>query len=292
MKLVAWSLIAGKTTLSAFLVSLAALLLAPDPAAAQGFGGRTATVSVAEAQEDVLSIFVEVQGRVAAGQVTAVTASINAVTTLEDLRIGDLVKAGQVIAQQNSGDLQNRLDILSSQRREAGLRVDEIEQATESDLTILELQNVQLELLAGKADRARELVARNALAVDAAETAAGAVLKIQEEIAKREATLARAAGISFVRPKRVSTGLICKSASSHRKLPAQRSPHRLTVRSFTCIRRAEPIFVKVMFWSGREPLRIMKLKLKFHWNICHLYERSKPLSQLIFRVGSCRFRPV
>ena len=170
MKLVAWSLIAGKTTLSAFLVSLAALLLVPDPAAAQGFGGRTATVSVAEAREDVLSIFVEVQGRVAAGQVTAVTASINAVTTLEDLRIGDLVKAGQVIAQQNSGDLQNRLDILSSQRREAGLRVDEIEQTTESDLRILELQNVQLELLAGKADRARELVARNALAVDAAET--------------------------------------------------------------------------------------------------------------------------
>ena len=127
MKLVAWSLIAGKTTLSAFLVSLVALLLAPDQAAAQGFGGRTATVSVAEAQEDVLAIFVEVQGRVAAGQVTAITASINAVTTLEDLRIGDLVKAGQVIAQQDSGDLQNRLDILSSQRREAGLRVDEVE---------------------------------------------------------------------------------------------------------------------------------------------------------------------
>ena len=190
MKLVAWSLIAGKTTLSALLVSLAALILAPDPAAAQDFGGRTATVSVAEAQEDVLSIFVEVQGRVAAGQVTAVTASTNAVTTFEDLRIGDLVKPDQVIAQQNSGDLQNRLDILSSQRREATLRVDEIEQATVSDLTILELQNVQLELLAGKADRARELVARNALAIDAAETAAGAVLKIQEEIAKREATLA------------------------------------------------------------------------------------------------------
>ena len=190
MKLVAWSLIAGKTTLSAFLVSLAALLLAPDSAAAQGFGGRTATVSVAEAEEDVLSIFVEVQGRVAAGQVTAVTASIDAVTTLEDLRIGDLVKAGQMIARQNDEDLRNRLDILSTQQREARLRVDEVNQAVESELKILELQNEQLKLLAGKADRARELVARNALAVDAAETAVNAVLNARQQMAQREAALA------------------------------------------------------------------------------------------------------
>ena len=132
------------------------MLLGPSGSAvAQWFGGRTATVSVAEAKEDVLAIFIDVQGRVAAGQVTAITATINAVTDFEELRIGDRVKAGQMIAQQDVEDLRNRLDILSAQRREAGLRVDEVTQAAESDRKILEFQNVQLDLLSGKAERAR-----------------------------------------------------------------------------------------------------------------------------------------
>ena len=184
-----WSALAKKITLSAIWLCVVVLLGPSGSAVAQGFGGRTATVSVAEAKEDVLAIFVDVQGRVAAGQVTAITATINAVTDLEELRIGDRVKAGQMIAQQDVEDLRNRLDILSAQRREAGLRVDEVTQAAESDRKILEFQTVQLDLLSGKAERARQLVARNALAVDAAETAANAVLKMREEIAKRASTL-------------------------------------------------------------------------------------------------------
>ena len=60
---------------------ICALLFFSSPSAiAQGFGGRTATVSVSEASEEVLSIFTDVQGRVAAGQATAITATTNAVT--------------------------------------------------------------------------------------------------------------------------------------------------------------------------------------------------------------------
>ena len=190
VKLDGWSVATGKITPGTAWVLLILLVAPPAHVAAQGFGGGTATVSVAEATEDVLATFVEVQGRVAAGRVTAITATINAVTDFEALRIGDRVKAGQPIAQQDDGDLRNRLDILGAQRREAGLRVGEVTRAMESDLKILEFQNAQLELLSGKADRARQLVARNALAVDSADTATGAVLKVQEEIAKREATLA------------------------------------------------------------------------------------------------------
>ncbi len=156
---------------------------------AQSFGSRTATVAVAEAGEDTLSIFTDIQGRVAAGQVTAITASANAVTTLQPLRIGDMVTAGQLVATQDDANLRNRLDILTAQRTEAALRLTETEQTIEADRKVLALQRAQLVLLQGKAERAQTLVARNALAVDAAETAQNAVINAQQQIAQRESGL-------------------------------------------------------------------------------------------------------
>ncbi len=158
-------------------------------AQAQSFGSRTATVAVAEAAEDTLSIFTNIQGRVAAGQVTAITASANAVTTLESLRIGDMIKAGQLVATQDDADLRDRLDLLQAQRTESALRLTEIEQTIEADRKVLELQRTQLVLLQGKAERAQTLVSRNALAVDAAETAQNAVINAQQQIAQRESGL-------------------------------------------------------------------------------------------------------
>ena len=101
---------------------ICALLFFSSPSAiAQGFGGRTATVSVSEASEEVLSIFTDVQGRVAAGQATAITATTNAVTLLEQLQVGDAIKRGQLIAVQDATDLKNRLSLLEAQRIEASL---------------------------------------------------------------------------------------------------------------------------------------------------------------------------
>ena len=107
-------------------------------AKAQSFGSRTATVAVAEATENTLSIFSDIQGRVAAGQVIAITASANAVTTLELLRIGDMVKAGQLVATQDDADFRDRLDLLTAQRTEAALRLTEIEKTIEADRRVLE----------------------------------------------------------------------------------------------------------------------------------------------------------
>ena len=93
------------------------------PAVAQNFGGRTATVSVAEAGSDVLSLLSDVQGRVAAGQSTAITAATNAVTVMKDLKIGDRIKAGQAVASQDASDLKHRLALLEAQFEEAELRL-------------------------------------------------------------------------------------------------------------------------------------------------------------------------
>jgi len=159
------------------------------PASAQNFGGRTATVSVAEASEEVLSVFTDVQGRVAADGSTAITATVNAVTTLEDLKLGDRVKKGQIVATQDAADLRHRLALLEAQRAEAKLRQEEASTAIESEKAIIILLEDQLALLKGRAERANSLVAKNALAPDAAETAQTAVINARQQIAQRRSTL-------------------------------------------------------------------------------------------------------
>ena len=167
----------------------ALVFLSSISAIAQGFGGRTASVSVSEASEEVLAIFSDVQGRVAAGQATAITATTNAVTVLEELQLGDAVKRGQLIAVQDATDLKNRLALLEAQQDEAELQRKETLVALSGDKELLALLKAQLTLLEGKAKRAESLVARNALAVDAGETARNAVFNVQQQIAQRRATL-------------------------------------------------------------------------------------------------------
>ena len=159
------------------------------PAVAQNFGGRTATVSVAEAGSDVLSLLSDVQGRVAAGQSTAITAATNAVTVMKDLKIGDRIKAGQAVASQDASDLKYRLALLEAQFEEAELRLADTKQGLVDDRAILKLLQKQRELLQGKATRAETLVSRNALAVDAAESARNAVINVDQQIAQRRAGL-------------------------------------------------------------------------------------------------------
>ena len=174
---------------SAASIICAFLFLSGATAFAQGFGGRTAKVGVSEATEEVLSIFTDVQGRVAAGQATAITATTNAVTIFEDLQVGDTVKRGQLIAIQDSTDLKNELDLLEAQQVEAGHRREETLVAISGDKELLGLLEAQLKLLEGKAERAESLVARNALTVDAGETARNAVFNVQQDIAEGRAKL-------------------------------------------------------------------------------------------------------
>jgi len=188
MSLADFKVVAARSAIMALAMGLA-ISITQSPAFAQ-FGGRTATVGVAEAGEEVLSIFTDVQGRVAAGSVTAITATVNAVTILEDLQLGDRVKKDQVVAQQDATDLRNRLALLEAQLVEARLRRDEAVTAISGDEDILALMEEQLGLLIGRAERAQTLVSRNALAADAAETARTAVINSRQQIAQRRATLA------------------------------------------------------------------------------------------------------
>lgn len=167
------------------------VLLIGQPAAVHAqFGGRVATVAVEEAGEDVLSIFAEIPGRVAAGPATAITATTNAITTIGALQIGDRVRAGQLVATQDSESLRRQLDLQTAQLAEAQLRLAQTEQGMADDRVLITLLEEQLELLAGKSQRAQTLASRNAVSADAVDTARSAEIRARETLAQRRAALA------------------------------------------------------------------------------------------------------
>ena len=154
------------------------------------FGGRVTTVAVEEASEDVLSIFADIQGRVAAGPAIAITATTNAITKIGALKIGDRVRAGQLVATQDSESLRRQLDLRTAQLAEAQLRLAQTEQGMADDIVRITLLEGQVELLAGKSQRTQTLASKNAVSVDAVDTARSAEIRARETLAERRAALA------------------------------------------------------------------------------------------------------
>ena len=174
-----------------FLAAAVVLLLAHAPQAMAQYGGRVATVEVAEAKEEVVTATTAVQGRVATGPAIAITATINAKTEMLDLRIGDMVRAGQRIAIQDATSHERRLATLNLQLDDARNNVAEIQSDMQSDLVLLEINSQQFGLLEAKAKRARELASRNALSADAVDTAENAMLQARFQLAARKAAMAK-----------------------------------------------------------------------------------------------------
>ena len=172
----------------------AAIVIATiNPSWAQKAGGgkRAVRVEIAEVKTQILSHFTNVQGRVTVGLMDSVTAVTNATTQLGEFRLGDQVVPGDVIAIQDGAKLELRLSQLRARLREAKLRLTDSDDELRAEAGLLEVNKAQAELLAGKAKRAKELVANNALAVDAAETAFNASLTANMQLLSRESSIAR-----------------------------------------------------------------------------------------------------
>lgn len=171
-------------------VAFFALTLLSGVAFAQ-YGGRASTVETAPAKFEILSNFADVHGRVAAGSVDAITAFTNATIKLAPLKIGDFVKAGQQIAQQDPEKLQARIEILEINLSEAQLQHDEIRADLQGEHTLLAIIKEQATLLASKAARARELASVNALSIEGVETAQNTNLLVSQQVLSRENTIGR-----------------------------------------------------------------------------------------------------
>jgi HlyD family secretion protein len=171
-----------------FLGSFLAILMIAgvvSPSFAQKAWGdkRAPRVELAEIKMMVLSDFADVQGRVIEGPWYSVTATTDAVTNINGIRLGDLVTSGDVIATQDSAQLELQLKKVQAKLRETKLKLADSHAELQTE--------AEAALLAGKARRAEGLVANNALAADAAEMAFNASMTANLSLLARQSSIAR-----------------------------------------------------------------------------------------------------
>ena len=173
----------------------AVLMIAGDvgPSFAQNDWGekRASRVEVAEIRTRILADLAEVQGRVIQGPRYSVTATIDAITNIGAVRLGDLVNSGDVIATQNSEKLALQLKKVRAKLRETEVRLADSESELQAEAELLSVFRAQAALLAGKAKRAEGLVANNALAADAAEMAFNTSMTANISLLTRQSSISR-----------------------------------------------------------------------------------------------------
>ncbi len=148
-------------------------------------------VAVARVTSQTIADFSELQGRLLAGATESVTAVINAEIEILNLQLGDVVSKGQRIAKQDSAKLVlNRL-LLQTQLTETNLKFEDMTAEIESESALIQIAEQQAALLERKARRANDLVANNALPIDAAETALSTSLAAMQNLLVQKSALAR-----------------------------------------------------------------------------------------------------
>lgn len=171
---------------------LCCICLSGTAALAQSNGKpKAAKVVVSVVKTEIIADFAELQGRLVARATESVTAVVSAKIEILDLRLGDMVSSGQGIAQQDHDNLSLDRVLLQAQLAEIKLKNIDINAEIESDMQLLNLAEKQAALHALKAARAEELVANNALSVDAAETALGNSLAARQNLLVQQTGLAR-----------------------------------------------------------------------------------------------------
>ena len=175
------------------ILSLPVFLYVMTPAMAQQAGGknRATKVGVGIVETRILADFMDVQARVVAAPADTITATTNAITEILDWRLGDLVAPGDVIARQDRSRLDLKLSQLKAKLDEVNIKLVDSQAEIAAEAEFLAVARAQAKLLTGKADRARELAANNALPVDAAETAQNASLAANLAVLARKSAIAR-----------------------------------------------------------------------------------------------------
>ena len=172
------------------LLTIVALsVLASWPASAQY--KRALSVETSVAKSEVLARQIVVEGRVRSGLPYEISAPLTAVTKIEELRTGDFVQKGQKLAKQNTADLQ-------IQQRRTKLNLEETQQNKQQAQTDLkfrqqltEVAKSRLALLRQKADRAKNLVSKGTLSVEAFETVQTNLLAAEEQLLVRQQAISQ-----------------------------------------------------------------------------------------------------
>ena len=175
---------AMQATLLIFIIIGALSVVTSLPALAQY--KRAISVETSVAASEVLARQIIVQGRVRSGLPFEISAPLTAVTKIEDLRTGDFVQKSQKLAEQNTADLyiqkrRTKLNLVETQQNKQQVQTD-----LKFRQQLTEVAKSKLALLRQKADRAKNLVGKGTLSVEAFETVQTNLLAAEEQLLLRQ----------------------------------------------------------------------------------------------------------
>ena len=182
----------------------ASFAIAPVSAMAQRAKG--VAVQTAYVEEEVVSDTTTTPGAVVAPSAFVLSALRSDEVIVAPLQIGAFVRKGTTIATQNHDDLTVQKALLSLQLDDARAQLGQISANLSYENQLLEVAENQLVLVTQRATRARQLAAKQALSVEAAETAQSAELNAAQQVILRQQSADRLAA-SFAETERTITRL-------------------------------------------------------------------------------------
>ena len=171
-------------------VSVLTIASATVSASAQQRAGGV-SVSTAFVEEEIVSNTSITPGAIVAPAAVVISALRSGEVSLEALQIGAFVRAGTKIAEQNTDDLGHQKQLLALQIKDATAQLAQTKQNLLYENSLLEVANAQLDLLMLKEKRARQLVEKKAISVEAAESTQAALLNAKQQIILRRQAIDR-----------------------------------------------------------------------------------------------------
>ena len=150
---------------------------------------RGAVVQTSPVEKMSSPNFSVIGGSVVAGNPIAITASLSAKVELNNLRIGDLVKAGDVIAKQDALEIIHQLRIHRSELEATRNEIASLTANLEYEESLLILVQAQLALLKKRSEFAQKLAQSNAISIENAENAEIALNAVRQQSVSRNKTL-------------------------------------------------------------------------------------------------------
>ena len=150
---------------------------------------RGVIVQTERVQLMTLPNLITIGGAVIAANPVAVTASLTAKIKMLDLQIGDMVSAGDVIAQQDTSELEHQLlvhqsELETTQNEIASLRVN-----LDFETSLILLVEEQITLVRKRAEYAKKLAQSNAISLEDAENAQISLNTVRQQLIMRNKTL-------------------------------------------------------------------------------------------------------
>lgn len=151
---------------------------------------RAASVSTIIASEEKVASSTRIDARIVALPGISVTATQTGEAQMAPLRLGQFLEAGALIATLDSSDINNRLDRLALDRRQAAASLPDLREKMRFEQQQLALAEAVKTVRQKRADRADSLAGRQILTQDAVETASLSILDIRQQILRHQQNLA------------------------------------------------------------------------------------------------------